>query len=326
MATLTFDAITALEMAKRLDPTRQRWLPIVEQLTLMEMMFKTIPFVQADDFTLHKINRRNSVPQGSWVADDEGSAYVATTTEAVEERMGKLVAFSKEDADKVDRAPDPSGLRWGEAKGIIQGMGNNIMSTFLYGNRASDIHKFTGLAPRLATANAKTIIDGGGTGSDVTSIYAYVPGTDKTHLIYPRTVGGQDTMGITREDLGKRIINDSNSNPYTAYGEKFKVEMGLAVHDLRCIGRYANIESSGASNIFDEDKLIELLAWMKDLGEAVILAMNRTVLIQVKKAIKDKGNVYLSYEDAFGKKGIPFLMGHPVVISDSIVDTESAIS
>jgi hypothetical protein len=328
MATLSYNRLTLLEHAKRLDPTSTKLLPIVEQLTWIESFFAVMPMVESNGFNMHKIVRRTSNPTGTWVGYNEGITQEVSGTEPLEEPLAMLNARSTPDMNMIDDSPDPKGLRMSEAKSFIQGLGQNIVTTAIYGNRASDTKEFTGLAPRLGTINAKTIIDGGGTGSDLSSIYAIVPGPDTFFMLTPRDsqTGPNADMGIRHQDMGKRLIADASSNDYWAYVDEFTAKIGMCVRDPRTVGRYANIETSGAANIFDYEKLITLLNQMRGLGEGVMLMMNRTILTQIELSMVDKANVMLRYDEAFGRKGVPMFKGFPIIITDAIVDTESAIT
>lgn len=148
---------------------------------------------------------------------------------------------------------------------------------------------------------------------------------DKVGMLYPRN----STAGLQVQDMGKIITQDSSSNDFLAYVTHFTWDAGLFVKNPRSIGRIANIESSGTSNIFDEDDLITLLNRMTS-GPGLRIYANETVITQAEIALKDKTNVNWSTMDAAALGGAPFLRfrGIPVRKIDSsiLLNTEAALT
>jgi hypothetical protein len=102
--------------------------------------------------------------------------------------------------------------------------------------------------------------------------------------------------------------------------------MGMVVRNFKSIGRIANIEPDGASNIFDEDDLIDLLTRMTQ-GPGRRIYANRYVMAQMWKRLKDKTNVYLTPADGLDAGGAPMRFnGVPVRQVDQILNTETDVS
>jgi hypothetical protein len=140
-------------------------------------------------------------------------------------------------------------------------------------------------------------------------------------------------MGVTHKDLGEVTISTAttlraDTAQYQAYRDHFQVKCGLVVRDNRCIARLANIESTGTSNLFDEDDLIILLNRMPMGGRGASLYVNDTVLSQMEIALKDKNNVNYTPGRGEGLAGEPVLYfrGNPVKKCDQITITESTIT
>jgi len=62
----------------------------------------------------------------------------------------------------------------------------------------------------------------------------------------------------------------------------------LVVEDKRCIGRYANIESAGTTNTFNEDILIGLMNIMPDDWGRGRTYVNNTVMTQMESVPKTR--------------------------------------
>ena len=197
-----------------------------------------------------------------------------------------------------------------------------MATKIFYGNVLTAPSEFTGLAPRMdAVAATANVINEGGSGDDTTSIYVVTWGVNTCHLIYPRN----SMVGLEMNDLGEVDAWDSNNYKFRAYATEFKWNCGMSVKHPKAIGRIANIEPDGSTNIFDEDNLITLLNRMVT-GPMTRIYMNQDIITQAEIRLKDKGNVNWSVEDGLG--GVPFLKfkGFPVRKCEAIINTETSIS
>lgn len=327
MATLTA-GYTLLEMAKAIAPDGTQM--VIAEIMAKEMaVFQDIPWFPANDIWSHKSLRQAKLSKGTWRGINEYVAAGTTLTDEVLDVIGIVEDFAVYDKLWIDRQPDPKRARMGRARMYIEGMAQEICSAFLYGNNKATPRKPHGLAPRLGSLG-RYVIGCGGTGSDVTSVYVVTWGEGRCYGVYPRT--GEAPAGefpVLHKDMGEKVDTDSAGKKLVVYEDNFKFEGGLVVEDLRCAGRVANIETSGTTNIFNEDKLIELLNRMKvDAGTRIYC--NETIKTQMEIAMKDKTNINYSAEKGEGLAGEPVLRfrGIPVKKIDSaiLLDTESTIS
>ena len=318
--------LSLLELAKRKNPNGTL-ATIAEVLTKENAILKDAVWMEGNDTFSHKIVRRLSLPTGSWRRLNSGVATEASQTIEVIENMGILESWSQSDVDLVDAAPSPKKFRMDESKSFLEGMSQTLATTQIYGNGMVDTEQFTGLAPRLNATSQNNVISGSGSGGDTTSIFMVQWGRDKVHMVYPR---GSANMGVRHWDRGIRVIDESMiggtaGRKFEAYVDKFQVKAGLAVRDERCIARVANIESSGTSNIFDEDDVITLINRMPNQAAGAVIYCNRTIKTQMDINAKDKTNVNYYVKNVWGEPTTTF-RGIPVRQVDAIVDTETAIS
>ena len=328
MATLS-SGYSLLEQAKRLDPDGKMAI-IVESLNLeMGMILEEWPWRPSNDVWTNKTVRRASLPTGTWRKLNTGVAVENSKVTELLDVIGMLETYAEYDKEYIDSFPSPSVARLDESRAFLEGLGQNLVSKLLYGNANADPDQLHGLAPRLATVDGKYVIDGGGTGSDVTSIYVVTSGVNEAHLIYPKN---SISLGIQHKDFGEVTLTDAttsapNTSQYQGYRDHFQVKCGFVVRHPRCIGRVANIETTGASNTFDEDDLIKLLNYMK-VTPATRIYANQTILTQAEIKLKDKTNVNWTAEEGLG--GLPFMKfrGIPVRKIDEqiLLNTETAIS
>ena len=318
-----------VEQAKRLDPNGSL-ATIVEVLNReMGMILQEAPWLPSNDTWINKTTRRGTLPTGSRRKLNKGVAKEVSRTTDIIDVIEMIETYAEYDKDYIDSFPEPSRARLQEAAAFLEGLGQTLCSDILYADANKDPDAMHGLAPRLDTLDGEFVIDSSGTGSDVTSIYVVTWGNTEVHLIYPKNMAN---LGIKHTDLGEVTISDAttlvaSTSQFQGYRDHFQVKCGLVVRHPKCIGRVANIESSGSTNTFDEDKLITLLNNMKT-GPSSRIYCNQTVKTQAEIKLKDKSNVNWTMTN--GLDGVPFLSfrGIPVrqIDKDILLNTETAIS
>jgi hypothetical protein len=328
MATLdTTLQLTLLELAKRKDPSGDLAV-IANVLARDNEILKDAPWMEANDTFSHRITRVLKMPTGSFRKLNKGVAISSAQTIVVTETIGQLADYSQADKTLVDAAPNPKAFRMGEARIKLEGLSQTLATKIIYGNSHTTPEEPTGLAPRLNDTDNDNVIDAGGSGTDTTSVYVVRWGEDGCYLIYPK---GSPNFGITHTDLGEvtadagYIESASAHSFYQAYRDYFEVKIGMAVRDNRYIGRVANIEISGTSNIFDPDDLIDLFNLMPQRGAGAVCYVNRKIFSQMDKQAMDKSNVLYSVKDVFGVPTTTF-RGFPVRLVEAITNTETEVT
>jgi len=322
MSTLNaFKQLTLVEVAKRKDPNGDM-ASIAEVLNQQNDILQDAIWREANDTFSNKTVRRTSLPAGSWRKLNAGVANEASTTKEMVDVIGMLETYSESDVEVINAFPNPMQARNDEAMAFVEGLGQTMASTMLYGNAATTPEKFTGLAPRMASLAATTnVIGEGGTGSDLTSIFVVDWSPNGVYMIFPKN----STAGLTHNDLGIETVRDSSNNKYRAYVDQFVWKAGMVVKNSRSIGRVANIESAGASNTFDEDNLISLLNRLTK-GPGRRIYANQTVLTQMEIRAKDKTNINYSFADGLAPGPVLTFKGVPVRLCDQIIITEAALT
>lgn len=328
MATLV-SKYSLVEQARRLDPEGKLAL-IAETLNLKTgMILEEAPWQPANDTWTNKTVRRASLPTGTKRKLNSGIPTSVSRTTEIMDVMCMIGDYAEYDKDWIDSFPNPSTVRLQEASAYIQGIGQSLVSSIIYANANKDPDDMHGLEPRLNVLDGEFVIDGGGTGSDLTSFYVINWSPTDVYLMYPKN---NAELGITHQDLGEVTLTDAttaapNTSQYQGYRDYFQVKCGLVVRNPRAIGRVANIESAGTSNTFNEDDLIALLNNM-DIGPNARIYCNQTMLTQGQIALKDKLNVTWTAET--GLSGMPMMsfQGIPVRKIDKqiLLNTESAIT
>lgn len=321
MATLTpYNALSLMELATRKDPNGNLAV-IAEVLTKDNPILQDAPWQEANGASFHKVVRRASLPKGAWRKLNQGVPKESSRTTPVNETLGMLETYSEVDKAIVDLSGNPAKARNDEAAAFVEGLSQTFSATMMYGNTATDVEQFTGLAPRLGKLAAGQVVTAGGAGADLTSIYIVQWGENKVFMAYPK---GSATTGIEHNDLGQVTLQDDSGNNYEGFRDHFKIHGGLVVKDPRCVKRVCNIETTGTLNIFDPGLLIELLNQMPQGGAGATIYVNKTLKTQMDKNAMDKANVLYGSGEVWGQPTTTFRT-IPVRQCDAILDTESEV-
>lgn len=302
---------------------------VIEILNQQNEMLEDIPWMQANDGDGHKSVIRTGLPFGTWRMLYQGVQPSKTTKAAVRDTCGMLENYSEPDKALIDMSPDPGAMRASEARGIIEGMGQQVQQALIYGNQLAVPQMFTGFSPRYNNRSAGTgpnIIDGGGTGADNTSIWYVVWGEDTAFGIYPRGLPG----GVQHRDLGEDTVQLSDGSRYQAYRDHFRWGCGLVIRDWRYIVRIANIDVSDLTS--DVNKLKALVSLMIQASELIRTPegrgawyMSRNTASKLRQAILEKVGLNLTWETVEGKKVMMF-DGKPVRRVEQMLNTEALVA
>jgi hypothetical protein len=311
---------TLIEAAKLTNDGKA--LAVAEILQKSKPVLNHIPWFEANSQFQNKTAQRYNLPAGSWRHFNAGVASETSQVKQITDTMGMLQSYFEPDKDLVDSMPNPAQYRNDQNAAFVEGFGQTMAYQVWYGNALVDTEKFTGLAPRLNTLGVYNVQGCGGSGSDTSSIFLVQWGPGKVYGIFPRGT----SAGLKHEDLGQVTKVDSNALMWQVYRDHYKWDAGIVVEDPKCIGRVANIEVSGTSNIFDEDVLIKTKNQMRNQGQGAIGYCSTNVYSYIMIAIKDKSNVFFPVSDPFGSGTVPSLLGCPLYVDEMISEAETVVA
>lgn len=337
---------TIVDVASRTDPEGN--IPeIAEMLSQCNDYTDDAPWMEANEKTGHEFVFRTSIPAGSWRSYNMGVPYGKSTTAKARVGLGMLADWSQVDRSLLKHSGQGEKFRRSEDFAFLEGMGQTIAQTLIYGNTAVNPAQFMGLAAFYNTiANAQNglnIIDGGGRGSSNTSLWYIGWSPESFFLVFPRG----STAGLHMEDRGDTVpAYDSNGNPYLAFTTYFEQEVGLVPKDWRYGARIANIDVTNAG--LAGPNALDIFATMAELvllfpkttkavsgvaktdapddqfGTRRVFYCNRTLLHWMYvQAMRDR-NVLLRLEDYAGVVTDNF-RGDPIKLIDQITNTEAQV-
>ena len=329
MGVLTHNNPTLADVASRMDD-KGNISDIIEMLTETNEILEDATWLEANGFTEHKTTVRSGLPQGTWRMLNYGVQPEKSTTVTIKDSMGMLESYALTDKALADLNGNSAAWRLSEERAFVEGMNQNLANTLFYGDTSTTPQRFTGLAPRFnskAAENGQNIIDAGGTGNDLTSIWLCVWGPNTLHGIYPKG----SKAGLVIRDLGEDTVKDAEGGEYQAYRTHYKWDAGLTLRDWRYVVRIANINwqqltkdaQAGADLIDLMTQAIELLP-NANMGRAVFY-VNRKVRSFLRRQIANKvAGSTLTMEQVAGKHVVSF-DGIPVKRSDALLLSEAQV-
>lgn len=339
MAALGTELLTLFDVAK----SKNKQIGKVAEVLMEENpMLMDIPYYPMNEGTKHIEEIRSGLPAVYYRKANQAIPAGKSTTE---ERTYTAAHFeSKSQIDQVVAARGGTDRiaynRWSQAEGHLQAMGLEHADLLLYGSPSSDFRKVAGLSDIYSTLATtvetyKQIVDGGGTGSDNTSMYLINWGEKALFGIYP--AGTQ--MGIKRTDRSKGTLTqiyatDENGNPghFWGYEEQFEIDHGLVVKDYRQASRICNLDISNLQTGASAADLLDLMisAFYKihnPSNGTGVWYCNRTIEAFLHKQALTKvgAGAGLNYDNYQGRKVLMFL-GNPVRRSDALLNTEAQVT
>ena len=315
-------AFTLAEWAKRLDPDG-KVDKIVELLSQTNEILEDMRFIEGNLPTGNRTTIRTGLPSVTWRKLNYGVQPDKSKTAQVDDTCGMCEAYAQVDKALADLNGNTNDFRLSEDRAFIEAMNQEMATKLFYGDTVAKPEEFLGLAPRYPFLDAPNVIDAGGAGVDLTSLYIVVWGENTTHGFFPKG----SKAGLHQENKGQVTLEDENGGMYEGYRTHYKWDIGLVVRDWRYIVRVCNIESSGElNNLIEKPKImiraLNQLPNMK-LGTPVIYC-NKEVITQFDEAAFDKGNVQYTSKEVFGHP-VTHFRNVPIKRCDALLNTENAL-
>ena len=146
-----------IETAKRIAPGDKNLMEITEVMTEQLPMLQDIPWYKCNQLLSDKVNRRTSLPTGTWRKAYQGVASKASSTQTVTQPVALLEARSEIDEDIVDNSPDPKGTRRQEDVAFTEGLAQQLGDAIIEGTLTGTPEQFDGLQAYLNALSQTTV-------------------------------------------------------------------------------------------------------------------------------------------------------------------------
>ncbi len=334
---------TLLDVLTELAPDGKQ-MDIAEVLTQQNEVLADMHWEEGNTVTGHKDAARTVLPSPSFRAINAGVPVTKAGSTAIEETCALLEDFSQVDRELAIMSGNVDAYRLKQARPHVQGMSNKMATELFYGNAASNPLGFTGLAPRYNTLSTTTnksaanVINAGGTGSALRSIWLVGWSPDTVFGLYPKnTRGGLDHEDATNASgtgehgfpAAARLF-DASGNSYMGYADHWIWRVGLFVKDWRFVVRIANIDPtaltlSGATGPKLQDLMVQAMNTIESLtGVRAVFYMPRSIQSYMQRQLLEQKNAFMSWSEIGGKQILNF-SGIPVRRTDALNVNETQV-
>jgi len=320
-------SLTLADHAKRQDPNG-KVAKIVEILGQTNEILTDMLWLEGNLATGHKTTVRTGLPAATWRLLNYGVAKGKSSTAQVTDSCGMLETYSEIDCALANLNGNTAEFRLSEDRAFLEGMNQQMATALFYGNQAINPERITGLTPRynsLSAGSGVNVIDGGGAGSDNTSVWLVAWGDQTCHGIFPKG----SKAGLSHTDKGQQTVPDADGNQFEAYRTHFKWDSGLCLRDWRYVVRIANIDVSELAGPTPANLIALLIRAAHKLPNARMgrpaIYCNRAVATWLDIQALNKTNVNLRYAEVFGEEVLTFRR-IPIRICDALVNNESRVT
>lgn len=326
---------TLADVVSRLDGNKKIDTEIIEMMSETNEMLQDLTSIEANGVTEHLTTVRTGLPEVAWRMLNWGVQPSKSTTAQIKDSIGMLSALSEIDK-KLAQINGWSGLwRLTEDSAFIEAMSQKVQRAVIYGNDKTGVDQILGLAPRYCSGdpkkadNAKNIIDAGGKGNKLTSIWLLCWSPRTLFTTYPKG----SRAGISHQDLGEYLTTDAEGGKYVCLGTKYDWDLGLVLRDWRYVVRIANIDQESLTDDPQKDggtDLIRLLMTAKNKlpnfnTGRIAFYCNREVRNALEAQCMNRKNVQLSLDQVSQEHPVLKYAGIPIRIVDALTPTEKRV-
>lgn len=256
--------LTLNDLRMRLMPGDAAIASIAEVIAQENPILDDIPWSQGNLLTGDIFFRRTAKPSSVIRKINEGIEATASKTETVTETCVEIAARGIVDMSELDLAPNAAAYLMTENRPHMAALGEDFAASIFYGsnNAGSQGSGILGFANRMGTLKSERVIDFGGTGQNLTSIYCIKWDATEVGGIYPKNA----SAGIKVITKSNEHVPDRDGKMFLAHVTDYKWFVGLKVRDYRYMARLANI---------DRDVLLTDETARRELFRKMILLKNK---------------------------------------------------
>ena len=272
----------------------------------------------------NKVFQAKRLGTGTWSKANGPLQSISSEGDILVEPIKMYEGDSQVDDRILKGADDPVKLRDSEDAMNLEGFLQGFIYDLFYVDNVAYPDAPKSLSSRRGTLASDYTFGGSGTGSDLTSLWTFEFGPNGFYLVYNK--GG--TPGIVSQDMGReRVTVPTGSGQMRAWVRHYEIWAAPVLRNNRAMIRYANIETSGTSNIFSaSDYLKNVQAQLPSMGKNAIAFGNRTIVGQITADAYNKSNAAYSLRDIEGFGPVAYIGNIPVRMIEALLNTETAIT
>lgn len=318
---------TLADLALTVKDSRPELTKAIQLQAQTNDIWNILPLFPCNDGTKEQVLLNKELPEVAWRIINRGVKPTKAGASMVTYSTGGKEAICNIDERLMKLNNNSNEWRMFQGQVHQTSLSNEMSTTIFYGDEKINPAGFTGLSAFYYSKAdqdkyyADQIIDAGGTGDNLTSIWMVVFSQQSVYGIYPAGT----TAGYDYKDNGRVQAMDEEGRTFWCYQSQFNWDLGLALKDPRQVVRIANVDLANLTGSDLINFLIEGYFKLYDprLGRPALLC-NRSVETALAKAAANKNNVQLNIGEFAGRK-ISEFWTLPVLRNEAILNTESQL-
>ena len=312
--------LTLMDLRATLMPDGSPVSSYAELLAKENEILDDIPWKAGNQLTGDIHFKRTALPRAQIRRINQGFDSSKGAKEAATDTCVEIVSRMTVDMKELDLAPNPTAYLLSESQPHIQVMNEEFLNHFFYG---TDPEVIRGIATRMNKLTNKQVVDAGGTGNNLASIYFIKWDADEVTGIYPKnTKAGLDVITKTNE-----LVADKDGKTFLAHVTLWSWWVGLKVRDDRFMARLCNIDRDALLGDGDTAKearqglFRKLILTMDKIYHVnqgrVVMYADPQIFSILKIAAMEKDNMALGYADIQQDRRILTFQGIPIKRNDA---------
>jgi hypothetical protein len=317
-----------VDLKNRLEPGDAALAGIAEVLVQENEVLSDIPWARGNLLTGDVHFKRSVMPTAQIRKINEGIEATASRTVPTTDTCVEFSSRSIVDMRELALAPNPEGYLLSEARPHIAAMGELLAYEIVYGIASGG---FSGLAERygsLSGERTRQVVNFGGTGTHLQSIYIVKWDTDECTGIYPKN----SQAGLKQIATANELIPDPSGRLLRAHVTDFYWNAGLKLRDHRYAARLCNIDmdvlardDAAQQALFDKLIITKNRIYHVTRGR-VVMYVSPDLYSMLEVAAFKKSNLALSYSDVEGSTRILKFSGVPIRSNECQTIDEKAVA
>ena len=328
MTSDTTKFLSLMDLRATLMPDGTPVKSYAELLAKENEILDDIPWTAGNQLTGDIHLKRTALPSAQIRKINQGFDSSKGAKESVTETCVQIVSRMTVDMAELDLAPSPENYLLSESRGHLEVMNDTLVTDFFYG---ADPEGIRGIAPRLNKLSHKQVVDAGGTGNNLASVYIVKWDNEEVTGIYPKnTKGGLDVFQRADE-----YVEDKDGKIFRAHITEWSWYVGLKVRDDRFLARLCNIDRdallTGTNAKEARQELFNKLIITKNkiyhpYQGKVIMYADPEIFNILEIAAFEKSNNNLTYSDIESDRRILKFAGIPIKRNDAQSAAEKKVN
>jgi hypothetical protein len=321
--------MTLLDLRSSVQTVEGGIIRLAEVLVEENEALADIPWSAGNLLTGDIHYKRTAMPSAHRRDINQGVKASISKKEAETDTCIEIVSRSIVDMKELAIAPDAAAYLALEDRPHIAVMGETVVRTIFNGDSAGGVLGLRTRFNKLTGDKERQVINAGGSGANLTSVYIVKWSPEEVTGIYPKNT----TMGLQVQAFKDEFVPDKNGETFRAYITEYSQFIGLKLRNPRYVARVCNIDMGDITTDKDaRQALFRHLITAKNRiyhvsQGRVVMYMSPDLANIIELAAFEKENTVVGYKDGMtSDTRILTFSGIPIRKNDFQAEPEAKVA